>query len=685
MQQITSLLAVIGVWLLVSVSAWWLHRLYVHRKERRKLALANEAWTRVREAPEILADIRAARPASGATGVTARTNALLNRVREYGDYFDDVSALRAELSRALRRDDCPPLTEILNLRRDMWAAADVLLIEEPGVFGEAFSEPGSYAEFCRDAEDLLFLDAAPLRDDPIMLRLALADEDMQTFVSGVEGEIADERERERFPTWREVVAYPVGWISAVPRAAAWVAGAVARLGSGAARLVARAGHAAAAVGAALFKAAAQVASATAQAFRQLSERIARRPSIRFPQGPAAAVGAFFRNAAARAPDHAKAAVRRAGSLPHHPAVTRIAFALRHAGDHFPDRVSRGLARAAEMARDVRARATAATVDARERAIGFEASELGLHYDFLVKAHSLRQRYADMLRRAPELTDTGRQFIARLELEKRSERLRLGTAKLRRRARLALVRLLSVLIAALERLRDRLADAPAQPAQSTNLLTAPLHRLFLPPPSPREAGSDFPGGLRAQARSWARGWGRSGRRMRNVTPQPEENEVAEPEEAPAAAPEPDAQRPPHETESEASSDDPADQAVRRVRRLFGIRDRKTRGGARAGPRNGAAESVRTSAGGSNGKQAGDENGHRADADPREDAKAQILPPLRGSRAGHYDETEAGRPIRGSLRSRLSTVAGRADTEAPANDEVVGAQQEERRRWRRWFGL
>ena len=94
--------------------------------------------------------------------------------------------------------------------------------------------------------------------------------------------------------------------------------------------------------------------------------------------------------------------------------------------------------------------------------GFEASELGVHYDFLVKAHALRQRYADVLRRAPELSDTGRQFIARLELEKRSERLRLGTAKLRRRARLELVRFLSVLIAALERLRDRLADAPRSP-------------------------------------------------------------------------------------------------------------------------------------------------------------------------------------------------------------------------------
>lgn len=693
MQQITSILGVIAVWLALSVGAWWLHRLYVHRRQRRKLALANEAWMRVREAPEIFADIRAAGMAIDAADGQARTHALLSRVRDYGDFFDDVSALRAELSRALKRDDCAPLTEILNLRRDMWAAADVLLIDDPAVFGDAFSEPGAYEEFCRDAEDLLFLDAAPLKDDPIALRLSLADEDMQTFVSGVEGEIADERERERFPTWREIIAYPAGWVRAVPLGLAWSGRMTARAGRAFGRLAAQVGRVALAGGAALWAVLREIPPAIGRGVQSVSGLVSRRPRLRFPQGQGAAIGAGLRNAAKRAPDYARAAGRKVAGVREHPAVERVAASLRRASDRFPDRIAQGLNRAAEMAGDVRARAKAATFSARERARDFEAGELGLHYDFLVKAHSLRQRYADMLRRAPEVTDTGRQFIARLELEKRSERLRLGTAKLRRRARLELVRFLTLLIAALERLRDRLADATPQPAQAKNLLTAPLHRLFLPPPSPREAGADFPGGLRAQARSWARGWGRSPRRMRDVTPEPDESTA---ESAEAKTPEPEEKHAePHEAASErkateanpqAASDDPAEQAANRVRRLFGIRDRKRKRGPDAHRQNGAAERPHASA------SAGKPNGKRPDApaDQPDDteraksAKAQILPPLRGSRTGNYDETEARAHARDSLRSRLSDV-GDEDETASAPREGAAPDPGERRGWRRWFGL
>jgi len=679
MQQITSVVGIIAVWLIVSVGAWRLHRLLVHRKQRRKLALANEAWMRIREAPEIFADIRAAGMAIAMADRPGRTHALLSRVRDYGDYFDDVSALRAELSRALKRDDCPPLTEILNLRRDMWAAADVLLIDDPAVFGEAFSQPGSYEEFCRDAEDLLFLDAAPLRDDPIALRLSLADEGMQTFVSGVEGEIADERERERFPTWREIIAYPVSWVRAVPRGLAWLAQVATRAGRAIGQLAAAVGRVAMAGGAALWAALREVPAVLGRGRRGLSALVARRPRVRMPKPRVAGM----RRAAGRAPEYAKAAGRSIAGLREHPAVERIAASLRRASDRFPDRVTQGLSRAAEMARDARARAKASTFSARERVRDFEAGELGLHYDFLVKAHAMRQRYADILRRAPELTDSGRQFIARLELEKRSERLRLGTAKLRRRARLELVRFLSVLIAVLERLRDRLADAPPQPAQTTNLLTAPLHRLFLPPPSPQEAGADFPGGLRAQARSWARGWGRSSTRMRDVTPEDDAAEATETE-RPEAEPEPEPAReaaPEHKAERKQrpAPDDPTDEAVDRVRRLFGIRDRKRQRRAAATRENGAPERQRPDADAPNGKQ--------ADANPQQDSDAtstaQILPPLRGSRAGNYDETDAGARSRDSLRSRLSGINDEQEEPSSPGEDAT-SEQGTRGRWRGWFG-
>jgi len=724
MQQITSVLGVIAVWIALSVGAWWLHRLYARRRQRRKLALANEAWMRVREAPEIFADIRSAGFASGVADMTGRTNALLTRVNDYSDYFDDVSALRAELSRALGRDDCPPLTEILNMRRDIWAAADVLLIDDPQVFGEAFSEPGAYEEFCRDAEDLLFLDAAPLRDDPVSLRLAMADEDMQTFVSGVEGEIADERERERFPTWREIIAYPIAWARAVPRGMAWLGRVGLRLvrGFGALARYARQGvgvvarhvwHGGRAVGMALWQALSAAPRLAVKSARGLVAFAARLPRIQLRPARLGARFSGLRSAMSRAPGYVRHAAGRAASLRHHPAIAQAAAFARRAGDHFPDRLSQGVKRAADMARDARARAGEATARARERALGLEAGELGVHYDFLVKAHALRQRYADVLRRAPELSDTGRQFIARLELEKRSERLRLGTAKLRRRARLELVRFLSVLIAALERLRDRLADAPPQPAQATNLLTAPLHRMFLPPPSPREAGADYPGGLRAQARSWARGWGRGARRMRDVTPEDAEDDVAPDI---AAAGKTETAESQHETArstvhpanaasaTDAPSDDPTESAVRRVRRLFGIRDRVHRTAAETrGTRNGAAAESSQSARAADGRaESGSAQSERdyAQAEPADSpdtgrsAEAQILPPLRGSRAGVYDKSDAAPGARDSLKSRLSTLGEDTDEAlGPAKEAGSAANHEAHERanaassasrWRRWFG-
>jgi len=399
--------------------------------------------------------------------------------------------------------------------------------------------------------------------------------------------------------------------------------------------------------------------------------------------------------------------------------------MRRASDRFPGQLSQGFARAADMARDVRERARSASVNARDRVRSFEASELGLHYDFLIKAHGLRQRYADVLRRAPEMSETGRQFIARLELEKRSERLRLGTAKLRRRARLELVRILSVTIAALERLRDRLADAPAPAPHNAARLMSPLPRIFLPPPSAREAGAHFPGGLRAQARSWARGWSRPAQRMRNVTPEQEEADI---EADSAASPSPEAaQAEPRKQESvrnpfrarsagakprrkasQDTMDDPARRAARRVRGLFGIRDRKPprpesqdEPDARRKPAssaNGADRAAPSGAGAGAGGDAksGPPPGTSEKSGGNTAADAQILPPLRGSRTGNYDSSEADARRAESLRSRLSGlnghdegVAGDASGHEAGDDTPKDAGQSQhasnRRGWRSWFGL
>jgi len=406
---------------------------------------------------------------------------------------------------------------------------------------------------------------------------------------------------------------------------------------------------------------------------------------------------------------------------HHPVFTGTAAFMRRAGDRFPGQVSQGLTRAAEMARDVRARAATATAAARERAQGFAASELGLHYDFLIKAHALRQKYADRLGRAQELSEAGQQFIARLQIEKRAEQLRLGSAKLRRRARLETVRVLSIMIASLERLRDRLADTPAPAAQANGLLASPFQTLFLPAPSPREAGAHYPGGLRAQARAWARGWRRSGPRMHDVSGET----VASRDEAQythaASAQGESADEHAHDeahaqtatdaqearsAPPDAEPDDPTRSAVRRVRRLFGIRDRDRRSDSSAGPARGAGDMTGTSpsdtrdAGQHAEESAGETNGTGGKAGVEDEAsaasEAQILPPLRGWYTGHYDENDQGSRSRSSLRSRLSSVHGHHEssrgggrqtgTANSASEEPSPAEESPPRKkgWRQWFG-
>ena len=59
-------------------------------------------------------------------------------------------------------------------------------------------------------------------------------------------------------------------------------------------------------------------------------------------------------------------------------------------------------------------------DAFERAGGLArkgGDGLKRHYEFVLEAQELRARYAELLARAPILTEKGKQFMARLELEK----------------------------------------------------------------------------------------------------------------------------------------------------------------------------------------------------------------------------------------------------------------------------
>ena len=630
MSQVYSFIAVIVLWVAVSVGSWWGHRLYVHHKQRARLSLANQGWMRVREAPEVFADIRAAQVVPGpnatalaiaedsdpATIIRERTLALLQRLQDHGDYFDDVSALRAELAERLKRDDCPPLSEILDLRRDIWASADVLLIDDPASLGEAFAEPGSYGEFCEEAARLLFAVRRPGEDDPISVRLALCREDMETFISGVQAQIEDEREREKLPSLRDLAAMPISLVRAIPRQ-----------------------------------------------WRALEDAFAR----------------FM--------DHLRqvaATVRRSQTL-------KQAFnELQRARTSMPGRLAEGLDRAAGLARDAGERTRQAAERARAK-----ASDLGWHYDFLAKAHALRSRYETLLKHAPELSERGRQFIARLELQRHSEQMRLHSARLRRGARLKLVHVLGIIIGALERLRDRLTDPEPMPDGSRRL-TGPMRRLFLPAPEKEQGADASYHRAEKRRRAWQWPFGARSKPDEPQTPPERKNGQAYPADDAAAPadplPEPATQADERARDTAAGSaahEDAAERAIERLRTVFG---------------NGRFSSARKPGGkpeADTGTQARSEPAPEPE-DLDDDAggpaspqgkSQQILAPLLGSRAGIYDHDADEQPPRPSLRSRLSDAMERAglfDEDEPfANpdvtekDETPSQPRKRRKFWQRWF--
>lgn len=397
MQDLSSFLFVVALWLGASVGLWWVHREGLRRKRRRQREVVARIWSKVRSAQAVYDEIRqdgeewAAIPESGAaTNVSGvdeqgeansadpalalrnRTTMLLRRVQEAGPFFDSVRALHPEMQRLLGIDTCPPLSEILQIRRDLWAASEIILIDDIAALGDAFAEPGSYKRFCEDARRLLFKGEAEAvgADDLLDLRLSVARTDVELFAAGVEEEILAAEERERLPTPAEIISYPVAAVRAIP--GQW---------------------------------------------------------------------RVFRAYAGESMEHVRLAAR---NLRESQTVAEALSELRRAREEFPGLVNASLDKAAALARNGR-------------------ESIVAHQHLLAKAYDLQAKYQEALQRAPELSDRGRQFIARLELKKRSEQLRETSKGLLDDAKRVAVRGLAHLIAVLQTLQERLAVPEPQPA------------------------------------------------------------------------------------------------------------------------------------------------------------------------------------------------------------------------------
>lgn len=340
MQEIWSFGGVIALWLGISVGLWWLHRRSVHGRQRRELDQAERAVVFVAEAPAVFEAIRTQpapkqRSADPQAQLTADTHGLLKRIQDHGAFFDRVNALRVQMQASFGVDDYQPLSEILQVRRDLWASSEIVLVEDLSSFGSSFAEEGAYERFRDEAVDLMFkAPAGAAEDDVIDLRLSLAREDAERFVVELKDAIAAARERDRLPTPAEIIAYPVAAIRALPEKL-------------------------------------RITRNFAAAFFAYSGDIAR--SIRDSE-----------------------------------TMERGRRHLQTAREELPQRLSAGFERASTAALE-------------------RAGNLKRHYDFLVAAHDFQAKYERVLSRAPELTERGRQFIARLDLAEKSERLRLTSA------------------------------------------------------------------------------------------------------------------------------------------------------------------------------------------------------------------------------------------------------------------
>ncbi|WP_127076984.1 hypothetical protein [Rhodomicrobium lacus] len=427
MKAFSSLGAVLTLWLGVSFALWLLYRLFRSHDGSRRKALVDDALALVDEGAEILAALRrrssSPRTAAFDTEDDVREDVrhLLNGIEANSAYFDRVSTLKKKIQTAFDVPDFAPLAEVLQIRRDFWAASEIFLIEDIRLLGPELADEHALETFRDEAHALLFRDPdadwnPKLADlDPVALRLSLARQEAEAFAVRVSCVIAAEREQGRIPRPSEIAAVPLS----------------------------------------LFRAAATV----------------------WREGRSIAVDA---------------------------AATARRFA-RSVGE-------KGFAAAAEELRRARTDLPGQFASAFERAGGLArkgGEGLKRHYEFVLEAQELRARYAELLARAPHVSEKGRQFLARLELERRAEQLRDTSGGASDWLRQRVVIGIALLIRGLQHVQAKItpqknkqlavrpaAGEPAPPQSAAAVHDAapePLRALLLP-------STAYAGGVRGRAKA-----------------------------------------------------------------------------------------------------------------------------------------------------------------------------------------
>ena len=393
MSDFLALGGTIAIWLAISFALWLGRRFWIRSRQNRRLKHAASAAQLVRRAGQVFDTIRTPSPpdtvsTNSRAYLRSETHALLARIQQQGGYFDQVNSLRVNIQAVIGVEDHKGLSDILDLRRDLWAGSEIVLVEDPAQFGRTFADEGSFERLQAEAVRTLFKfpELTEAGEDVIGLRVALAIQEADHFEAELAAAVAEARERDRLPTPAELAAYPVGWVKKIPPVLAAIA-------------------------------------AFARAFYAQASEMSRR--IRGSE-----------------------------------TVTRGTARMRQIGEDWPQRLSDGLQRA--------------TVAARDNAV-----TLRKHYEFLAAAHDFKGKYQTLIQRAPELSDRSRQFISRLELAERSERLRLTSANAAIWAVRKAVDGLAHVIAFLRNIYARLQATPPYALASAMLAPAPVRGRRIP--------------------------------------------------------------------------------------------------------------------------------------------------------------------------------------------------------------
>ncbi len=386
-----------ALWLAVSFLLWLAYRVFRRRDGSRQEQSLAGAIALLDEAGPVFATIRTRASAAATAEGNYRFNrgrpeetlrddvrCLLNSIEAQSGYFERVNAAKKKLQQTFGVPDMLALSEILQIRRDFWAASEVFLMDGIQELGPEFADAKAFEAFQAEARALLFNDGTAVSGDPVELRLSIAREDAFSFKAEAERAIAAELEKSRFPTAREFVEIPLGLIKG-----------------------------------------------TGMGLREIRSLLG--------------------DAATTAQNLARV-------------VT-----------------SKGLKAAAEELRRARTTMPGQFATAFERAGGLArqgGQNLKRHYEFVLEAQELRARYAELLARAPELSEKGKQFLARLELERRAEQFRETSSGAIHWARQALVVGIAYTIAGLQ-----FVQAKITPPEHKQL--APIAAVSAPEPAERE--------------------------------------------------------------------------------------------------------------------------------------------------------------------------------------------------------